>query len=83
MRALKEAKLVVPESTEDSSMSGFGANEWLVDEMYEKYQEDPDSVDKVWWDFFGKGPRKGRASSSSAPPAREVPATAPGVRQAP
>ncbi len=66
MRALKEAKLVVPESTEDSSLSGFGANEWLVDEMYEKYQEDPDSVDKVWWDFFGKGPRKGSASSSGS-----------------
>ena len=48
----------MPESTEDSSLSGFGANEWLVDEMYEKYQKDPDSVDKVWWDFFGKGPRK-------------------------
>ena len=64
MRALEEAKLAVPESTEDSSMSGFGANEWLVDEMYEKYQKDPDSVDKVWWDFFGKGPRKASASSS-------------------
>ncbi|MCW2822215.1 MAG: kgd, partial [Marmoricola sp.] len=52
IRALEEAKLAVPESTEDSSMSGFGANEWLVDEMYERYQKDPHSVDKVWWDFF-------------------------------
>ncbi|HET8604132.1 MAG TPA: multifunctional oxoglutarate decarboxylase/oxoglutarate dehydrogenase thiamine pyrophosphate-binding subunit/dihydrolipoyllysine-residue succinyltransferase subunit [Marmoricola sp.] len=33
-------------------MSAFGANEWLVDEMYEKYQQDPNSVDKVWWDYF-------------------------------
>jgi multifunctional 2-oxoglutarate metabolism enzyme len=30
----------------------FGANEWLVDEMFEKYKEDPNSVDKTWWDFF-------------------------------
>ncbi|MDQ3615813.1 MAG: multifunctional oxoglutarate decarboxylase/oxoglutarate dehydrogenase thiamine pyrophosphate-binding subunit/dihydrolipoyllysine-residue succinyltransferase subunit [Actinomycetota bacterium] len=33
-------------------MSAFGANEWLVDEMYQQYQQDPDSVAKVWWDFF-------------------------------
>ena len=30
----------------------FGPNEWLVDEMYERYQADPSSVDKAWWDFF-------------------------------
>ena len=30
----------------------FGPNEWLVDEMYEKYLADPASVDKAWWDFF-------------------------------
>jgi 2-oxoglutarate dehydrogenase E1 component len=47
-------------------MSGFGANEWLVDEMYEKYQKDPDSVDKVWWDFFGKDQRQAGAPASSA-----------------
>lgn len=32
--------------------SDFGANEWLVDEMYERYQKDPQSVDKAWWDYF-------------------------------
>ena len=30
----------------------FGANEWLVDEMYEKFKADPNSVDKTWWEFF-------------------------------
>jgi len=30
----------------------FGPNEWLVDEMYERYLADPNSVDKAWWDFF-------------------------------
>lgn len=63
-RALEEAKLAVPESTEDSPTSGFGANEWLVDEMYERYQKDPDSVDKVWWDFFGKDERQSASSSA-------------------
>ncbi len=32
--------------------STFGANEWLVDEMFERYQQDPHSVDKAWWEFF-------------------------------
>ena len=30
----------------------FGPNEWLVQEMYERYQSDPASVDKAWWEFF-------------------------------
>lgn len=34
----------------DETTSGeFGANEWLVDEMYERYLVDKDSVDKAWW----------------------------------
>ncbi len=41
----------MPESVE-SPGSGFGANQWLVDEMYERYRTDPESVDRVWWDFF-------------------------------
>ncbi|HEY3292669.1 MAG TPA: multifunctional oxoglutarate decarboxylase/oxoglutarate dehydrogenase thiamine pyrophosphate-binding subunit/dihydrolipoyllysine-residue succinyltransferase subunit, partial [Candidatus Nanopelagicaceae bacterium] len=32
----------------------FGANEWLVDEMYERYLQDPSSLDKTWLDFFAK-----------------------------
>ncbi len=36
----------------DNPLSAFGANEWLVDEMYQRYQQDPNSVDKAWWDFF-------------------------------
>jgi multifunctional 2-oxoglutarate metabolism enzyme len=34
---------------EDGTSSEFGANEWLVDEMYEKYLVDPNSVEKTWW----------------------------------
>jgi 2-oxoglutarate dehydrogenase E1 component len=32
--------------------STFGANQWLVDELYEQYLADKDSVDPAWWDFF-------------------------------
>uniref|UniRef100_UPI000AB08CF3 2-oxoglutarate dehydrogenase E1 subunit family protein n=1 Tax=Streptomyces sp. SBT349 TaxID=1580539 RepID=UPI000AB08CF3 len=35
-----------------SAATGFGANEWLVDEIYQQYLQDPNSVDRAWWDFF-------------------------------
>ncbi len=34
------------------SLATFGPNEWLVDELYEQYLKDKDSVDPAWWDFF-------------------------------
>ena len=34
---------------EDGTSGEFGANEWLVDEMYERYLVDKDSVDRSWW----------------------------------
>ena len=35
--------------SEETTAGEYGANEWLVDEMYEKYLADPDSVDKTGW----------------------------------
>nr|WP_268811114.1 multifunctional oxoglutarate decarboxylase/oxoglutarate dehydrogenase thiamine pyrophosphate-binding subunit/dihydrolipoyllysine-residue succinyltransferase subunit [Williamsia sterculiae] len=35
-----------------SSISDFGQNEWLVDEMYQRFQDDPGSVDPSWHDFL-------------------------------
>jgi 2-oxoglutarate decarboxylase len=34
---------------EDGASGEFGANEWLVDEMYERYIVDKNSVDPTWW----------------------------------
>jgi 2-oxoglutarate dehydrogenase E1 component len=34
------------------ALAGFGPNEWLVDELYQQYLEDKNSVDRAWWDFF-------------------------------
>ena len=44
--------------TPSSDPEGFGPNEWLVEEMYERYRSDPDSVDAAWHDFFSdfRGP---------------------------
>ena len=38
--------------TPANPMEAFGPNEWLVDELYESYLKDRNSVDRAWWDFF-------------------------------
>ncbi|MCU1472141.1 MAG: alpha-ketoglutarate decarboxylase, partial [Amnibacterium sp.] len=35
--------------TEEGAGSEFGANEWLVDELYERFLADRNSVDRSWW----------------------------------
>jgi 2-oxoglutarate decarboxylase len=34
------------------TLAEFGPNEWLVDDIYQQYIRDPESVDRAWWDFF-------------------------------
>ncbi|GAA0322639.1 multifunctional oxoglutarate decarboxylase/oxoglutarate dehydrogenase thiamine pyrophosphate-binding subunit/dihydrolipoyllysine-residue succinyltransferase subunit [Kineococcus aurantiacus] len=41
-----------PSHHEDKIAATFGPNEWLVDELYEQYKTDRNSVDQAWWDFF-------------------------------
>jgi multifunctional 2-oxoglutarate metabolism enzyme len=43
---------VASQSSHNDPLSQFGTNEWLVDEMYQRYLKDPDSVDKAWLAFF-------------------------------
>ncbi|MEU1705005.1 multifunctional oxoglutarate decarboxylase/oxoglutarate dehydrogenase thiamine pyrophosphate-binding subunit/dihydrolipoyllysine-residue succinyltransferase subunit [Streptomyces sp. NPDC005706] len=66
-----------PQSPSNSSIStdtdqagknpaaAFGPNEWLVDEIYQQYLQDPNSVDRAWWDFFAD--YKPGAPAASAP----------------
>ncbi|MEB3368215.1 multifunctional oxoglutarate decarboxylase/oxoglutarate dehydrogenase thiamine pyrophosphate-binding subunit/dihydrolipoyllysine-residue succinyltransferase subunit [Saccharopolyspora sp. S2-29] len=35
-----------------SPASQFGPNEWLIEEMYEQFLQDPTSVDSAWHEFF-------------------------------
>ena len=47
---------------------GFGANEWLVDELYQAYLADKSSVDPAWWDFFADyTPSEASAARVAAP----------------
>ncbi len=41
-----------PQGAADRGSTDFGPNEWLVDELYQRYQADPSSVDRAWWNFF-------------------------------
>lgn len=45
----------------------YGANSWLVEEMYEKYKQNPDSVDKAWWPIL-ESYQPSQSSQTSKPP---------------
>ncbi|MFH8723842.1 multifunctional oxoglutarate decarboxylase/oxoglutarate dehydrogenase thiamine pyrophosphate-binding subunit/dihydrolipoyllysine-residue succinyltransferase subunit [Streptomyces termitum] len=62
-----------------SPAAAFGANEWLVDEIYQQYLQDPNSVDRAWWDFFADY-KPGAAETPSAPAAAGT--AAPAAQQA-
>ncbi|MDF9815589.1 multifunctional oxoglutarate decarboxylase/oxoglutarate dehydrogenase thiamine pyrophosphate-binding subunit/dihydrolipoyllysine-residue succinyltransferase subunit [Streptomyces sp. SPB162] len=57
-----------------SPAAGFGPNEWLVDEIYQQYLQDPNSVDRAWWDFFADYKPGTDTGSSVAAPAAPAPA---------
>ncbi|MEO5992809.1 MAG: hypothetical protein ABIP92_04550, partial [Arthrobacter sp.] len=42
----------VPEQPSHRLPEEFGGNEWLVDELYEQYQKDKNTVDTKWWPLF-------------------------------
>jgi len=51
-----------------TSSTDFGPNEWLVDELYQRYLADPASVDRAWWNFFAdyRPPAEGAADQPQA-----------------
>ena len=61
-----------------SSISDFGQNTWLVEEMYQQYQEDPNSVDPSWHELlknYEPGDNGGSAPAA-APPSNSAKPTA-------
>ena len=53
--------------------SEFGPNVWLIDEIYRRFLEDPDSVGEAWREFFSDYHPRG---ADAAPPAPAQPAAA-------
>ncbi|MDA3002766.1 MAG: multifunctional oxoglutarate decarboxylase/oxoglutarate dehydrogenase thiamine pyrophosphate-binding subunit/dihydrolipoyllysine-residue succinyltransferase subunit, partial [Actinomycetota bacterium] len=62
----------------------FGANEWLVDELWTLYQKDPQLVEKSWWPLFeSRAAEVGTPLPASAPaPAAATPPATPVVSMA-
>src|SRR5215472_16996458 len=56
-----------------AGQADFGPNQWLVDELYQRYQADPGSVDQAWWSFFADYQAQ---SAASAQPAAQAAAPA-------
>jgi 2-oxoglutarate decarboxylase len=61
-----------------SPVTGFGTNEWLVEEMYQQYQADPSTVDQAWHEFFADyrpgSPVDGGVREDAPAPAAPAPA---------
>ena len=57
----------------------LGANEWLVEEMYDQYQRDPQSVDPIWVEYFKTSPPAGSENGihGTSAPAASRPSSCP------
>jgi 2-oxoglutarate dehydrogenase E1 component len=73
-----------------SSEGEFGANEWLVEELYEQYKVDKNAVDRSWWPILesykpadvADAKTLSTPSAAPAPTASEPAQTAPEPREA-
>jgi 2-oxoglutarate dehydrogenase E1 component len=55
---------------DENSHDEFGANEWLVEEMYNQWKSSPDSVDKEWWPILERySAQQGATAPVAAAPA--------------
>ena len=55
-----------------SSDNTFGQNDWLVDEMFQQYKEDPSSVDEEWRELFEKRGNPGTGTPLVSPAAKNA-----------
>ncbi len=65
-----------PGTAPQLTASDFGANQWLVDELYQRYLADPGSVDQAWWSFFSDYRSTGANGDEGQPEADSDDATA-------
>ncbi|MFD6651731.1 multifunctional oxoglutarate decarboxylase/oxoglutarate dehydrogenase thiamine pyrophosphate-binding subunit/dihydrolipoyllysine-residue succinyltransferase subunit [Micromonospora chalcea] len=67
------------QTSQENPLAGFGPNEWIVEEMYQRYLADPSSVDSAWHDFFADyrpapGAATPRPEGQAKPAAKPEPA---------
>ncbi|GAA4284050.1 multifunctional oxoglutarate decarboxylase/oxoglutarate dehydrogenase thiamine pyrophosphate-binding subunit/dihydrolipoyllysine-residue succinyltransferase subunit [Brevibacterium daeguense] len=64
-------------NTPNRSVEDFGSNEWLVEELYEQYKSDRNSVDKSWWPFFEKYEKNSAGGAQTSQQKSTKPADSP------
>ena len=74
-------------NSKDNPLAGFGPNEWIVEDMYQRFLADPNSVDPAWHDFFKdyrpmSGDGATSAAAAAAPRAKVNAAPAPAAAPA-
>ncbi|HEX6873750.1 MAG TPA: hypothetical protein VF163_21835, partial [Micromonosporaceae bacterium] len=52
-------------NSQGDPLAGFGPNEWIVEDMYQRYLADPSSVDPAWHDFFADYRPAGEAGAAT------------------
>jgi multifunctional 2-oxoglutarate metabolism enzyme len=72
---------VTQQTSQENPLADFGPNEWIVDDMYQRYLADPASVDTAWHEFFAdyKPAVESVGNNAATPPptaASSAPATA-------
>ncbi len=84
-RTDREEEAIVASRPDEMSTHAedFGANDWLIEEMYDQYAADPSSVDQTWVDFFAHrgnghhdvktGPPVAQATQQTGSPAQATP----------
>jgi 2-oxoglutarate decarboxylase len=93
------AAVSTQQTSQENPLAGFGPNEWIVEEMYQRYLADPASVDPAWHDFFAdyrpstdgvsaasQGASAAATTQEAAPPTQPAggaPPTAPAAPAAP
>lgn len=73
-------------NTPTTTAADFGSNQWLVEEMYEQYKSDKNSVDRSWWPVFEKfeasgGSQENGTTASGAAVAAPAPVKTPAKAQ--
>ncbi|HEY2795228.1 MAG TPA: multifunctional oxoglutarate decarboxylase/oxoglutarate dehydrogenase thiamine pyrophosphate-binding subunit/dihydrolipoyllysine-residue succinyltransferase subunit, partial [Micromonosporaceae bacterium] len=70
------------QTSQGNPLADFGPNEWIVDDMYQRYLADPTSVDAAWHEFFADY-KPAPETPAAAAPVSTAPAAAPTAPAAP
>ncbi|WP_228008190.1 multifunctional oxoglutarate decarboxylase/oxoglutarate dehydrogenase thiamine pyrophosphate-binding subunit/dihydrolipoyllysine-residue succinyltransferase subunit [Rothia terrae] len=64
----------MPNQSESRWPEEFAGNEWFIDELFEKYQNDKSSVEQSWWPLFEAELKKSGSSVSAQSSEKPAPA---------